>query len=301
MTVVDPMSKVISFYGIGSGNDPVNRNIGFNVVDQGWQAFVNREVLPGLDLGITRYQLHNPAGTDNRYEMQVDQFLLAKNIPALANVLKDFAKVWKPITERAEVIAYLGVIKDPQNKLLESYKKDRTKKALWLQRLIDCYKLPLDAGMSLGFDAFFDLPEDLPEFSLFETFTNLGVRTYVEPWAHKDRPHFFKHNSITTEQLYRAFSPDWAARPEVITGEKVLLLNQPPPGKQWQDFEQWAPEWTQSMIAQGWSVSIPIYEQIRGRKDIRSWLFGGASQIEVTNVEPTSIQIKDAPMIISKP
>lgn len=296
------MSKVISFYGIGSADDPTRRNIGFDVVEKGWKNFVDREVLPGIDLGVTRYQLHNPAGTDRNFEMQVDQFLLAKKNPELANVWKDFVKVWKPITNKAEIICYMGVIKHPQNKDLESYKNNKYKKALWLQRLIECYKLPLDAGMSLGFDAFFELERSTPEFTFFETLTNLGVRTYTEPWPHKSTPHFFPHNSITTEQLYLAFSDDWAAKKESVTGEKIRLLNQPPAGKTWQDYESWAPEWVRKTIAEGWSVSIPLYDQIRNKKDIRSWLFGEASPVEVSDGKTIEIQPNpDTISAISKP
>lgn len=272
-------SKIIAFWGIGSGADPAHRNIGWNIATEGWQQFVDAMVRPAIEMGVTRFWIHNPAGTEAGQPMQADQFARAREA-GLYPVLKDFVQAWKPITARYEVVAYLGLFEQEFMDLAP---------AQFLDRVMESYRLPIEAGMSIGFDAMFQEDGTRADQRFMRLLQSLGVKTYVEPWPRNTSPQLFDCNNISTVQLYNHklyVDPSWAAAREKLTGEIVIALNSPMsewdpriptpprvPTNNWANFSTgWGAEWCREIIAQGFTALIGMDEMVARRQTLESWL-----------------------------
>lgn len=207
----------------GSSNDPSKRCIGYPLKSNGWKGFIEQNVHPGLKLGFQRFSLHNPAGTLPNEPMQPDQFVHALE-SGHTYLVQDFVSEWSKITSLVEVNCYMGQLKDDPNFTRLQSSKNIAK---WLQRIWNAYRFPLEAGMSISFDALFDVREDSPELKFYELLASLGVRTYVEPLPIKTNPWLAKANFIITEQLFKNKDASWETPDKLLTGEKIRLLNQP--------------------------------------------------------------------------
>jgi len=265
-----PIDNLICFFGIGSGSNST-RNIQFNVATEGWQQFVDRFVKPGIELGIRRFHIHNPGGTETGEPMEADQFLEARN--AGIEVWRDFVKAWRPITAQGiEVVAYLGLMDED----FAVRAANRLKRDDFIKRCWDSYRYPLDAGMSLGFDALHDERESDYYYTWFRFVESLGVRCYIEPWPKKTHTWFHSANTITTVQLYRSIArgASWAATPEQLTGEKVILMNAPDTnaGQTWENVDTWCPAWCREMQAKGLTPLVALQKMIERRESLRQWL-----------------------------
>lgn len=249
------MNSVVAFWGIGSGADPAHRNIGWDIAIRGWSQFVESQIKPAIDLGYTRFHLHNPGGSVLGLPMQADQFMLCGE-KGLVSVLKDFVKAWKPITAKFEVIAYLGTLSGTPTFInLKTQKKPKD----YLKRLYDSYSLPLDAGMSIGFDALYDAPPISAEYSFLRFLQSFGVRTYIEPWPQITQPQYWDCNHVSTVQLInhmQRIDGSWAAPKDKLTGECLVIMNEPPQGHTWSDYNDWCPDWMRSMWAQNFIPCI---------------------------------------------
>lgn len=265
------MKNFIGCFNIGySGGSVAHRNIGYNLHNIGWMGFVEKWAKPLLDKGVTRIELHNPGGTLPGEDMQADQFIHARNA-GLNWVAKDFAKAWKPITNQIEVIAYLGLAHTDAN--LVDLKTRRHQKDNWLYRMWDSYRLPLDAEMSIGFDAIHNEPETSPEYHFVKMIEGLGFKTYIEPWPVKSRTHWFSSNHITVNSFLPFVNQSWAADESLLTGEKVVMINQGPPvNGGFEYYWQWGPSMIRSFQEKGWTVMAPVDILIENNETLEQFL-----------------------------
>jgi len=261
--------KVIAYWGIGSGSNVEDRRIQFGIKETGWRGFVQKYITPAIPLGYQRFHLHNPAGTLPNEEMQADQFQDAKEQGDLGWIFRDFVSAWRPITRNLslEVIAYLGTFEDD----FARYQAGQYTKDNYLKRLWESYRYPLDAGMSIGFDAMTG-PETDPDYHFMRMLQGLGVKTYIEPWPNVRNPHHWDCNNITTNQLFAHLNPNWAAPRTSLTGEVIILLTTPPTGETWANYDAWGPRWCREFMANGYSVMVPLYQQILRGEPLDQWL-----------------------------
>lgn len=261
-------NHIILFWGIGSGNDAAHRNIGWNVWRDGWQPFIERWIQPAIQLGWKRTQLHNPFGTQwqNREPMEFDQAIEAYEQGM--RIVRNTFKAFKPIVKEIEVIAYLGKRDIDFDRLFQNeHQKDSL-----VRRLTESYAPILDVGCSVGFDALFDTKENEPMYCWMRFLQSLGTKVYVEPWPHLRTPWYWDLANQTTVQLYNARQPNWATPQEKLTGEKIIIMNQPPAGHTWADHDTWCPAWCREMWSRGLTPCIGGQSIIERREPIAEWL-----------------------------
>lgn len=87
-------------------------------------------------------------GKRAKEEMQADQFLDAKD-DGVEWIGRGFVEAWRPVTQRVQVIAYIGML--PKNDRFEGLLQRGD--CAGLQAVTDSYRLPLDAKMDIAFDA----------------------------------------------------------------------------------------------------------------------------------------------------
>lgn len=257
---MEKMNNFIGYFNIGfSGGAISNRNIGYDLKEIGWREFIDRWVKPLiLEKGVSRIELHNPAGTLPNEDMQADQFIHARR-QGLDWVSKDFISAWRPITamKNVEIISYLGLMHTDAD--FSRLKLKRNCKDNWLYRVYDAYRLPMDAGMSIGFDAIHHEPEESPEHHFVKMVSGLGLKTYIEPWPHKDCPHWFQSNHITVNSFWpHVNGSSWAADEKLLTGEKIMMINK---GLEtnggFEYFWLWGPKMIRDFQAKGFTVMAP--------------------------------------------
>ncbi len=266
---VERKPRIIAWYPIGNSSpDDKDRRIAWNIKKEGWQGFVDRWALPAMTGGFDVIQLHNPGGTKAKEEMMADQFISAKEA-GLGWILDGFVDAWKPMTRRIPVIAYMGML--PKNPRLQKL-IDRKDRFGFLVNLAAAYRLPLEAGMDIAFDALHNVSEGSWELSVYRLLTSLGVRTYVEtaPSA-TDRALFDANFQIVNATLERTLknAEPWMAPLEQLSGERIILLNNLPDGKKWEAEPDWVPQWMAHWIHQGWSVAVGPAWMIKGK--VRPW------------------------------
>lgn len=257
-------ARIIAWYPIGnSSSDDKDRRIGWNIKKGGWAEFVRKNVEPAIALGFEAVQIHNPGGTLAGEEMQPDQFITAREA-GLTWITKGFVEAWRPVTARVPVIAYLGKL--PGNERLQGL-LSRGDKSGFLRATADCYQLPLDAGMEIAFDALHDVKPNGWELQVFRLLTSMGVRTYVETAPNVVDVELYGANfQIVNTTLDRTLlkGEPWMAPLEKLTGERIILLGQPPAGKEWKDWKEWLGPWMAHWLDQGWSVAINPSNLVEG-------------------------------------
>lgn len=257
---VERSPRIIAWYPIGNSSpDDKDRRVAWNIKKEGWQGFVDRWALPAMSGGFDAIQLHNPGGTLAKEEMMADQFITAKE-SGLNWLLHEFTDAWKPVTRRIPVIAYMGML--PKNPRLQGL-LNRKDYFGFLVNIAAAYRLPLEAGMDIAFDALHDVKEGSWELNVYRLLTAMGVKTYVETAPNaSDRPLFDANFQIVNTTLERTLknAEPWMAPLEHLSGERVILLNDLPKGRKWADEPEWVPEWMAHWINQGWSVAInPVW------------------------------------------
>lgn len=260
--------RIIAWYPIGNSSpDERERHIGWNIKKSGWQGFVDTWALPAISAGFDVIQIHNPGGTLAKEDMAPDQFLTAKEA-GLSWVLNGFVEAWKPVTRRLPVIAYLGAL--PKNKRLQGL-LDRKDHFGFLVNVAACYRLPLEAGMDIAFDAMHQVREGSWELAVYRMLTSMGVRTYVEPAPNvTDLPLYNANFQIVNTTLERTLknAEPWMAPLEQLSGERVILLNNLPEGRTWDNEIEWVPQWIAHWIHQGWSVAVSPAPMIKSRQNV---------------------------------
>lgn len=261
--MTNPVLQTIPMWG--SMNDsPQTRNhgwglgqIGPNGKIQGWPYFVDKYILPMIDKGWKRLHYHNPGGTKPVEDMQFDQFIHARE-EGFDWIGKNFVNAWIKATRLpgVECICYLGTLPTDENFAPLSRKWSQQK---YLERLLRSVELPLAAGMSIGFDAIGEHPENNHAIRVIELFQSLGIKTYVEPWININNKFAYGWNHITTNQLEVHLNPAWSAPEEKLTGEKIILLNSPEsikPTYHWSNYYEWAGNWHENQWNKGRSVMV---------------------------------------------
>lgn len=261
--------RIIAWFPIGNSDSTVaNRMIGWNIKKDGWAGFVNTWVEPAIKLGFDAVQLHNPAGTRPNEEMQADQFLDAKDDGA-EWISRGFVDAWRPVTQRVQVIAYIGMLRYDERFEGLLKKGDR---AGFLQALTDSYRLPLDARMDIAFDALHTVNPDGWELQVYRLFTSIGVKTYVETIPNvRDTTLYGANFQVVNTTLDRALlnGEVWLPAFDQLSGERIVLLAEPPKGKTWKTIDVWLPGWLEHWTSQGWSVAINPADMVRSKT--RPW------------------------------
>ncbi len=271
---VDYSQRIISLLLIGgSSTDIEDRRVAWGLRQRGWEGFVRLVVRPQLDAGVRRIQIHNPFGALPDEPMQFDQYIHARSA-GLTFLTEGFVEAWKPVIEGrytdgepVEVIAYLGKLPDDPDfqKLLDA--GDTTG---WLARAVVSLSLPLEAGMSLGFDASASAAEQSPTHRLTELLQSLGIRIYIEARPYKYTPHWFDNNVIITDRFWKRSDPlehpgdsgKWAAGNDQLTGEIVRIVFP----KHAEDPVNWRLD-LRRVLDDGHTASVPLYNVlVRGTR-----------------------------------
>lgn len=274
--------SVVAFDNIGySSPNRADRHIAQNLKKVGWKGFVRDRIVPALDRGVRRIQLHNPFGAEDG--MYFDQYL-RNEADGLRWINDGFAEAWLPVTrgdytdgEPVEVIAYMGHPYHGQFRVLLDAGDDQG----YTDRLAQSIAAPLAAGMSIAVDSA-SITED-PEHPLVAYLTGLkgsGVPIYIETWPKRNSTHWFSFNVIVAERMFiiARDHPNTATR-DMIQGEVIRLWAHPPKGRSYfEEDRSWLGDAVVDVLADGYTISthidfIPkttpldaLVQQARGRR-----------------------------------
>ncbi len=215
----------VSWFTIGwSGADPAKRHIGRNLDNLGWSGWIERDVLPQIEGGVTRFMLHNPWGVLPGENMQLDQLLHAREA-GLDFVTQGFVEAWKPITDAGvEVIAYVGSgLDDPDFDGLGWWD--------WRQRAMDSVRLMVDAGMSIALDAAVIATEGSHTHRFAEELRSMGVEVIVEAKPTRFTPHWWDYGMVSLDQNFldddlhtgHPHAQNYGIENSVLTGEIMRI------------------------------------------------------------------------------
>lgn len=231
---------VVDFVIGGSHPDPRRRMVGWNLLTEGWAAFIRKRVNPYLEIGVTRIILHNPFGILPDESMQLDQYLTALEQPGLRMLTGGFIEAWKPVTARGiEVIAYVGCPR---------LDKDATRideeggRAAGLAFSLSCLQPALDAGMSIGLDAAAPADGNSLTWDLAKHLKNQGVKVYVEARPYAEMSHWFDFPVICIDHFWRRSDPErhadaLGAANGLLTGEILRMVVQYKVPAEWEGTE----------------------------------------------------------------
>ena len=223
-------SKLIAFYNIAfSSQRAENRHVGRGLTTSGWSGFVDTWIRPDLAIGFRRIQLHNPFGDDGDFPMELDQYQRAQEA-GLGWLTEGFVEAWKPVIrgdytggESVDVLAYMGTARLEPFESLEAQGNWEA----WLARAEESIRLPVEAGMSLGFDSFSLAEEGSYTHRFTEILKKRGIAFYIETWPRRSAPHWQHANIIANEIWYQSNSTrDNVFSREELTGEVIRLMAQ---------------------------------------------------------------------------
>jgi len=221
------MISAIQIAGQHLNTPPTKYGVRADLVALGWPAFIQQVIQPEIDwlasAGKPRILLHNPFCAVAGW-FSFDQAIHAKNANLIT--VRDFATAWRPITESGvEVIAYLGTLhadKDFQ-KRQGPYSGDD-----YMQRITDSVRPLINAGMSIGFDWSNDYQPNSRESESIELVRAMlgdGCKAYIEPAPTLAFPHLYNWDSITQDNLFRAYRETLAFTAHK-TGEVVRWVDE---------------------------------------------------------------------------
>ncbi len=231
---------VVDFIIGGSHSDPRRRMVGWNIVTEGWAAFIRKRVDAYLEIGTTRVILHNPFGILPGEPMQLDQYLNALEQPGLRMLTVGFDRAWKPVTDRGvEVIAYIGC---PRLDTDATRIDEEEGRAAGLAFALRCLQPALDAGMSIGLDAAAPADGDSLTWDLANHLRSEGVKVYVEARPHAEMSHWFDFPVICIDRFWRRSDPDLhsdaqGAANHLLTGEILRMIIQYQIPADWESTE----------------------------------------------------------------
>lgn len=250
--------KVVAFWLIGSSSPrDEDRRVGLNIKRDGWQGFVEQRILPQIQWGVRRVQIHNPFGHRASEGMRLDQYLLAQE-QGVVWLVDGFVEAWRPITsgqrtgEPVEVICYFGspVIHNPFKRLYEQGRLDE-----WRLLLDACIEPALEAGMSVAFDTATGAKKDHPFYAYACELRDRGVRVYLEGLPSRGLPHWWDFNFIIMEHYLRRLDDiHWVAARSSVTGEVLWLVDRVPSGKTRQDMSWGVPHYA-DILARGYTLN----------------------------------------------
>lgn len=245
-----PAGRVVSWITVGGSGfgTRANRYVGWGANathrKQGWAGYIRRVIQPQIAWGARRFALHNPFGVLIGQSMQFDQFLHARDGVAGAHnplpwLYQDFVSAWSSLIraqaakgQPIEVIAYLGRLDgDPDFARLDPQE--------WAKRFSDSVRMPVEAGMSVGFDASSFTPADSPTFRAADLLRRDGVRVYTEARPRLDAPQWWDFPVISENNFWFRSDPArwpdskrWAAPTNRLSGE-ILRIVQPANPNDW--------------------------------------------------------------------
>lgn len=245
---LDPR-KLVDLLTCAAGNDPAKRNLNFDARPDCWERRILHEVLPMRQWGIQRFLLHCPGGVAAGKPYELDMLVLAREM-GLDWLLKNFVSSWRGFIQRekgVEVICYLGTI--PEDSKFNSSTPDQ-----WMQRALDSVRLPLEAGMSLGFDACIGFPINHPMHRFVQLLASMGTRVYVEGFPVQAQSHWAEFNVVAgLVNFHQAKAHGWGVPYDKVKGEIVRLVNDPPEGHTFAE-SGWELDYYSGLLAQGWSL-----------------------------------------------
>ncbi|MFV2070154.1 MAG: Ig-like domain-containing protein, partial [Pirellulales bacterium] len=201
---IEPRDRLIAKFAIAhSSTNVANRLVAWGLTETGWGPFVQDNILPALEAGFTRIELHNPFGRGpGDRSMAFDQYLDAQvDTPKLA---EDFAKYWKPITDSGiEVIGYIG---SPHTNAEQVALIDDP--TAWWDRALAAVQPLVDAGMSIGLDASANEGPDSLDAALAQHLRDQGVRVYVEARPAATSTQWFDYPIMVLLNTWDSQSPE---------------------------------------------------------------------------------------------
>lgn len=255
--------KIIGYWSAGwSADNPKTRNVGWGIPENGWSGFIDQWIKPAIDLGFTRFEIHNPFGCLANEPMQFDQYIHAKNAK-LDFLTKDFAKSWRKITEKYEVIGYLGIPAwdaDFLNRAQKPLLRDD-----WLRRMTESVNPILDAGMSLGMDSLAGESEHSHYTHFAKTIQALGTKVYIEPCVFQSQRHWMGTPTIITNQLYWVLNNIWNVPVKEHTGEFIQILIAPENGGDWNNPDIWLPQWIKKCNSENQTAMFNPMNLVNGK------------------------------------
>lgn len=210
-------SQCICFWSIGhSSRIDADRRIGQGLRVKGWERWVEERVDPKFNQGFRRFELHNPFGVESGEVMDFDQAAEAMSRPEWDWITADFVEAWKPVTllPDTEVIAYLGSLKSDKDMVLLEKGSDTVlpDPASYIARLTESLRHVLSAGCSVAFDHIGGqkgVAPNHPAVAVMDLLESLGVKTYYEPWPHKNAAHMHCRDVWTNERYYQSQKGRW--------------------------------------------------------------------------------------------
>jgi hypothetical protein len=231
------------------------------MLPNGWQGLVDSVIKPQIAMGYKRFIIHNPFGLGPTGEMQLGEYLYAKQA-GLSWLTDGFVQAFKPLTDAGiEIIGYLGTqSSDPEfMRLLNSGDI-----AGWNQRFWASVQPLLDAGMSIGFDGAVGFSDSNPLYADAQKLRSMDVNVYVESRPIKYEPYWANFKVISTEADWTRFDPRthadaalWAIPQERVTGEVVRWEAMPPTGATW-NTHGWIVAGTDKILEEGYTAAVPV-------------------------------------------
>ena len=231
---------VVDFIIGGSDADQRRRMVGWNILTEGWAAFIRQRVEPYLEVGVSRIILHNPFGILRDEPMQLDQYFSAQEQPGLRMLTGGFADAWRPVTDRGiEVIGYIGCPRLDED-VKEIEEQDGQGAALAFS--LACVQPLVDAGMSVALDAAASAREGSLTHQLAEALRSQGVKVYVEARPYANTPQWFGYPVICIDHFWKRSDPERhsdsdAARNDQLTGEILRMVVQYKLPEEWTGTE----------------------------------------------------------------
>jgi len=269
--------RIIDFFTIGGGStNEARRQVGFVTEAGGWPQFIQTHVRPNYDWGVRRIWLHCPFGNTPNTRFDFDQYVLAEEA-GLRWLTDRFTESWQPIVagafgEPVEVVCYIGTVMAPRgerpprdiefNRLRRDGRADE-----WLDRAMRSVRPALAAGMSIGFDAAADQPDQPPHnwsFAFASLLRSLGVQVYIEPRPQRALPGWHDFDLLVVDTFWRRSDPArhrdsaWAATNEQLTGEVIRLVIVRPGVEGNRERTDEVAERVRSILRDGHSVAVPI-------------------------------------------
>ena len=233
----------------------------------GWQGFVQNELFPLLDLGVRRFMLWMPHGTETKTRKQLmgnvwretnlryDAWRLARKNLVYNWFTTGFAEAFRPLTAAGvEIIAYVGTLHGAPE-----FDPLPPGQAMW--EAVKVIAPILDAKCSIAFDtAVFSTPDHYV-YNLISILRLVGFRCYIEPTPMADGQHWFTTPCVVSEdQWVNVINPaNWnvLAAPNNLSGEIMRGWFSTVPS-QYSGIPQWYHSTVPAALAAGHTCCLPL-------------------------------------------
>lgn len=221
---------IVGFNIAWSSSNHSLRHIGRGLPQIGWDAWLRTNIDPLVEMGVTRFELHNPFGADAGEAMDFDQAVEMQSmwwrVRRQLGLVHDigpraFAAAVDALRERypnIEIITYLG-------SLCTDRDMASREAGDWLTRFADSLHHVLNAGCRVGFDASSGVVEGSREYRAIQLVEALGGRPVIEAWPHRDKPHLHGFDCLMRYGgSYRTYQTHADSPIGQLTGERIVLV-----------------------------------------------------------------------------